>query len=51
MSDEEKYLKFMLSPDTCEPVRPASAFPVKTSIVSTAGTFNPDSSKETIYNF
>lgn len=41
----------MLAPDTQEPVRPASTFPVKTSIVSTAGTFTPDSSKETIYDF
>lgn len=49
MADQEKYIQFLLAPDKVDPVRPGTHFPVKTSIVSSAATFMPDSSKETIY--
>lgn len=51
ISDEEKYLKFLLAPDKMEPIRPATTYRVKSSVCSNAGTISIDSSKETIAHF
>lgn len=51
ISDEEKYLKFLLAPDKMEPVRPATSYRVKSSVCSNAGNISLDSSKETIARF